>query len=213
MMKKGIKLLLIVLLWISIAIILYKMGFLSTDSSNFVSIIKGNYIEMQILFVFISTMRVLIFIPQTVFILIGSVIFGPYTSFILSLLALFFSQSIIYFIGVYFNKNLLKDNWISKNPSIIELVKTYSYKILALGIICPVTPSDLITATAGYINLGYKKCISLIVLVDAPLIFLYGFLGSGLTDASWFKLIALLILLLISYYSFMIWRKIKSSIQ
>lgn len=207
-MKKKIKLLLLIIIWLFVIAILYSSGILTTNINKINDIIHGNPLKMQLLFVFISTIRVIFFIPQTIFILLGSILFGPYIGFLLSLLSLALSQSIIYFIGIYFNKQFLGKDFLTKNSTIINIIKTYGYRILALGIVCPIAPSDLITASAACIKLSYKKCISVIVLADAPMIFLYGFLGSGFEGTYFFKILAVLTIAFISYYSFFIWNKI-----
>lgn len=211
-MKKKNKILIITVLWIIIIAILYSRGILTTDIDKVSAIIRNNPSKMQVLFVFLSTIRVVCFIPQTIFILIGSALFGPYTGFLLSILSLFLSQSIVYFIGRFFSKELLGDTFFAKYGNIIEIIKNYGYKILVLGIVCPITPSDLITASAGCIKLSYSKCVSAIVLADAPMIFLYGFLGSGIEGNYLFKILAILAIVFISYYSFLIWNKINKSI-
>lgn len=211
-MKKRNKILLITFLWITVIATLYCSGILTTDIDKISTILRNNPTKMQVLFVLISTIRVACFIPQTIFIFIGSVLFGPYTAFLLSVLSLFLSQSIMYFIGRFFSEELLGDNFFLKYDNIIPIIKIYGYKILVLGIVCPITPSDLITASAGCIKLSYKKCISVILLADAPMIFLYGFLGTGIEGNYLFKMLAILAIVFISYYSFLIWNKINKTI-
>lgn len=207
-MKRKNKLLLLIISWLIVIAILYNSGILTTDMNKITDLIKGNSLKMQLIFIFLSTIRVIFFIPQTVFILLGGIVFGPYVRFILSLLSLALSQSIMYFIGRYLNKQLLEKSFFNNHNNIINIIKTYGYKILALGIVCPVTPSDLITASAACIKLNYKKCILVIVLADAPMIFLYSFLGTGFEGTYFFKVLAVLAIVFISYYSFIIWNKI-----
>ncbi|WP_246578108.1 hypothetical protein [Clostridium frigoris] len=81
--------------------------------------------------------------------------------------------------------------------------------MLALGIACPVTPSDLLTLSSACIKLNYKKCIAIIVMADAPMIFLYGFLGTGIQGTFLFKTLAIVVIIFVSYYTFVIWNKIN----
>ncbi|WP_252215812.1 VTT domain-containing protein [Clostridium sp. VAP41] len=207
-MNRKNKLLLLGISWFIIVAILYATGILTTDLNKISHIIKGNLLVMQLIFVLLSTIRIVFFIPQTIFILIGSVIFGPYISFFLSLLSLALSQSLVYFIGRYLNTQILGEDFIDNNSNTINIIKKYGYKILVLGIVCPIAPSDLITASAACIKLNYKKCISLIVMADAPMIFLYGFLGAQIEGTYLFNILAVLAIAFISYYSFVIWNKI-----
>ncbi|MBU3182164.1 VTT domain-containing protein [Clostridium psychrophilum] len=117
----------------------------------------------------------------------------------------------MYAVGRYFQNQLLGENFLEKNRVTIAILKKYGYKILALGIACPVTPSDIITLSAACIKLNYKKCIVIILMADSPMIFLYGFLGTGIQGTFFFKTLAIVVIILVSYYTFVIWNKINNN--
>lgn len=210
-MKKRDRIIMILIFWIVVVSVLHSLGLITTDVNKINLIIGNNPIKMRCLFVFLSTVRVAFFIPQTIFIICGSMIFGPYEGFLLSVLSLAISQSIMYAVGRFFQKQLLGEEFLEKNKENIIVLKKHGYKVLALGIACPVTPSDLITVSAACIKLNYKKCIATIVMADAPMIFLYGFLGTGLQETVIFKVLAIIAITFVSYYTFYIWNKIKIS--
>lgn len=208
-MKRKNKVIMILIFWTIVVLILYSFGLLTTDFNKIKTIIGNNPIKMRCLFIFLSTVRVAFFIPQTVFIISGSMIFGPYEGFLLSVLSLTLSQSIMYIVGKYFREQLLGEEFLEKNKENIAILNKHGYKVLALGIACPVTPSDLITASAACIKLRYKKCIATIVMADAPMIFLYGFLGTKLEECVAIKVITVIAIVFISFYTFYIWNKMK----
>jgi uncharacterized membrane protein YdjX (TVP38/TMEM64 family) len=210
-MKKRNKLILMAIFWLAIVAVLYSQGMITTDINKINEVIGENPFKMRVLFVLLSTVRVLFFIPQTVFIIIGSMLFGPYVGFALSVLSLAISQSIMYAIGRYFQIKLLGKGFLEKNRITIAILEKYGYKVLALGIACPVTPSDLITLLAACIKLNYKKCIAIILMADAPMIFLYGFLGTRIQGTFFFKALAIIVIIFISYYTLVIWNKINSN--
>jgi uncharacterized membrane protein YdjX (TVP38/TMEM64 family) len=210
-MKKRNKIIMILVFWIVVMSVLHSLGFITTDFNKINVIIGNNPIKMRCLFVFLSTVRVGFFIPQTIFIIGGGMIFGPYEGFLLSVLALIISQSIMYVIGRFFQKQLLGESFLEKNKENITILKKHGYKVLALGIVCPVTPSDLITVSAACIKLNYKKCITTIVMAGAPMIFLYGFLGVGFENTAIFKVVVIIAITFASYYTFYIWNKIKKA--
>lgn len=212
-MKKRNKLILMAIFWLVIVVALYSQGLITTDVNKINEIIGKNPFNMRVLFVLLSTVRVLFFIPQTIFIIIGSMLFGPYAGFALSVLSLAMSQSIMYAIGRYFQNQLLGEEFLEKNKITMLILKKYGYKILALGIACPVTPSDLITLSAACIKLNFKKCIAIIVMADAPMIFLYGFLGTGIQGTFLFKILAIVAITFVSYYTFVIWNKINNNLN
>ncbi|WP_234124358.1 TVP38/TMEM64 family protein [Clostridium hydrogenum] len=210
-MKRKNKIIMILIFWTAVVCVLHRLGLVTTDLNKINAIIGNNPIKMRCLFVFLSTVRVVFFIPQTIFIICGSMIFGPYEGFILSVVSLAISQSIMYVVGRFFQKQLLGEEFLEKNKENLAIIKKHGYKVLALGIACPVTPSDLITVLAASIKLNYKKCILVTVMADAPMIFLYGFLGNGLQNTFIFKVFAVLAIAFVSYYTFYIWNRIKAS--
>lgn len=208
-MKKRNKVILILIFWIVVVYVLHSLGLITTDLNKINVIIGNNPLKMRCLFILLSILRVAFFIPQTIFIIFGSIVFGPYEGFILSVLSLVISQSIMYAIGRFFQKQLLGETFLEKNKETIAILKKHGYKVLALGIACPITPSDLITVSAACIRLDYKKCIATIVMAGAPMIFLYGFLGIGFKETVILKIIAVIAITFISYYTFYIWNKIS----
>lgn len=209
-MNKKRKVLIVIALWMMVAFILYKCGFLITDINKIRELIGNNPLEMRLLFILLSTIRIMLFIPQTIFILVGSVVFGVYEGTLLSLIALFLSQSFMFFIGKYFGNDLL-DVKKSKYKDIIEDIRLYGYRFLALGVICPVAPLDSIVFLTGLIGLKYKKVMATIIIVDIPMIILYSVVGGGINQSIFVKIFAVVAIAFISYYTFILWNKIKSS--
>ena len=129
-MKKRNKLILMAIFWLAIVVVLYSQGMITTDINKINEIIGKNPFKMRSLFMILSTVRVLFFIPQTIFIIIGSMLFGPYVGFALSVLSLSISQSIMYAIGRYFQNQLLGEEFLEKNRVTIAILKKYGYKMV-----------------------------------------------------------------------------------
>ncbi|GKX65236.1 TVP38/TMEM64 family protein [Inconstantimicrobium mannanitabidum] len=210
-MKKRNKIIMTLIFWIIIVLILYSMGLLTTDFNKINLIIGDNPIKMRFLFVLFSTVRIAFFIPQTIFTIGGSMVFGPYEGFFLSILSLVISHSILYAIGIFFEKQLLGEGFFEKNKENITVLSKHGYKVLALGVACPVTPSDFMTILAACIKLNYKKSILTVLIASAPMTFLYGFLGNGFKETAIFRIFVAIVIVLVSYYTFRIWNKIKKS--
>lgn len=210
-MKKRYKIIMLLISWIIVAFVLYRLGLITTNFNKINTIIGNNPVKMRCLFVLLSTFRVVLFIPQTVFIICGDMVFSTHEVFFLSVLSLVISQSIMYAFGRYFQKQLLGDTFLEKNKETIEIIKKHGYKVLALGIACPVTPSDLITVSAACIKLEFMKCIATTIMADAPMIFLYSLLGNKFNGTIAYKIFVVLAIIIVSYYSLHIWNKIKRS--
>ncbi|MEN8906655.1 MAG: VTT domain-containing protein [Clostridiales bacterium] len=173
------------------------------------NIVITNPIEAKIIFVVISILRIFLFIPQLVLIISGGVFFGVYNGFILSLISLLISQSLIFYIGKNFTNIKCLNNLLHVNKKIIDNVRKYGYKLLGIGMICPFTPSDFIMLSAAYIKLTYKKSLIVTLIVNIPMVFLYNFLGTDFNNSILIKVLSIISLSIISYYSFIIWNKLK----
>lgn len=209
-LTKGTRVLLIISIWIVTTVILYILGLLTTDIDKINEMIGNNPMKMRVIFVLLSSLRAIFFIPQTIFILIGGVLFGVCEGFVLSLIALIIGQSIMYVVGKYFGEWFLGEKFLEKNINLIAYIRKYGYKFLALGIACPVIPSDTITLLSGGIKLDYKKSIITIILASTPIMFLYGLIGNGVTKSFVFSALLITSITLISYYIFILWNKIKA---
>lgn len=161
------------------------------------------------LFLLLSIVKIVFFIPQGIFIIYRSMIFGSYEGFLLYILSLVISQSILYAIGNLFQKQL-GDAFLEKNKDAITIVKKYGYKVLALGVACPLISSNLITVSAAIIKMDYKKCILTILMAEIPVIFLYAFLGNGFMDNVEFKTYIAITIAFLSYYIFYLWNRIRN---
>ncbi|MEG2892265.1 MAG: VTT domain-containing protein [Clostridium sp.] len=190
---------LIIVIWSILGLLLYNTGILSSSSSITDFLAECNSLNGYIVFVLISVGRIVLFVPQTVLIIVGSVIFGPVVGSILSIIALFISQSIMYMLGRFSSDNNFIKDKISSNNKYGNLINKYGYRVLAMGIICPIAPSDLIVLITGYLRLNYIKSILVIVLVDSPMIFLYS-LSIGMDTGYITKIISIISILIISVY-------------
>lgn len=98
------------------------------------------------IFLFLSLwiLRLIIFIPGITLTILGGLVFLPVQAFFLSLVGLILSGTLVFLVG---KKRLFKkkrDRLKEKHLDIINLIETYNYKFLALGVICPIAPTDVI---------------------------------------------------------------------
>ncbi|KHD36561.1 hypothetical protein NL50_08510 [Clostridium acetobutylicum] len=208
-MKKLHKTIMLLIFWIILLFIAYKFGLHSAYFNKLSVIAESNPILIRCLFVLLSTIRIVFLIPQTIFIIYGNMLFGPYEGFILSMLSLVISQSIMYAMGRVI-ENQFCGTFLERNKEKIVIIKNESYKILALGIICPIIPSDLMTMSAAFIKLSYKKCVAVIAIAGAPIVLLYNFLGTRLITNIAFKSYTTITITFLSYYIFCLWNKSKN---
>ncbi|MEF9934716.1 MAG: hypothetical protein RR898_07240, partial [Clostridium sp.] len=82
------------------------------------------------------------------------------------------------------------------------------YKMISMGIICPIAPSDVIVMITGYLRFSYIRSLVVIILSDLPMIFLYS-LAASFNTGYIVKVISLLSIIGVSIYGIYIFIKIK----
>ncbi|MEG2812893.1 MAG: VTT domain-containing protein, partial [Clostridium sp.] len=187
---------------------IYKLDILNSKDSIIMFLEDSNNVYGYIIFIILSVIRIALFIPQTILIITGSIIFGPITGTILSVIALILSQSIMYVVGRYFGENSLIYFLLNENNRYKDLLKKYGYKMISMGIICPIAPSDVIVMITGYLRFSYIRSLVVIILSDLPMIFLYS-LAASFNTGYIVKVISLLSIIGVSIYGIYIFIKIK----
>lgn len=211
-MKINIKKIIIVACWLIIIACLYTSGLITADMTKIRSIVGNNQIGIMLFFVFISTFRVVFLIPSFAFIILGGMFFGASTGFMLSLISLIISETIIFIIAKYLgNKNL--NDYLNKNHTkLMLLTKKYGCEFLALGIICPISPTDIVCFIASMMKFNYKNYIFTVIFANIPLMIMYSYLGENRCASPLNTFILITVISTISFYTISIWRKLKLSI-
>jgi uncharacterized membrane protein YdjX (TVP38/TMEM64 family) len=69
---------------------------------------------------------------------------------------------------------------------------------LALGIICPIAPTDAICYLSAAAGLNYKTYIFTIILANIPLMLIYSFVGISVSDSLFGTTLVILSVMLIA---------------
>lgn len=207
------KIIIVVFIWLIIAKLLLDAGLLTADVQNLKDIVYKYEDLAEIIFVLISTFRVITFIPSTIFIILGGLVFGPIEGFILSMCAMVFSETIIYLIGKYFRNTRLKEHIYKKHTNIVKMVDEFNYIILAIGVLTPITNTDLFCLVSSFMGLKYIKYILTIIIANIPLMLIYSYIGSGVKNSSYGIVIPILILIPILIYSYYKYKGMKNKLK
>jgi uncharacterized membrane protein YdjX (TVP38/TMEM64 family) len=207
--KKLIKLT-IALLWICIGYALYNNNIITLNKDLIIMHVKESPYYGKILFTFLASARVFMFIPGVLFMIVGGVLFGPFTGFFLSMTAMVISESLIYFISKIFDCNELKEILFRKYPYIGPLIKEYDYRFLSLGIITPIAPTDIICFLSGLSGIKYKKYITTVVITNIPMMLLYNSMGDSFGNSVGNTLLLIFSLIICGSVSIQIWFKLKN---
>ncbi len=178
-----------VLLFSWISLILFSVGlyflrpqlFTSEKLASFFHNFEG---YILVIYIFICMFRGFTLIPSTPFVIAGTILFPdkPVAIFIISLVGILSSSSIIYYFSGYFSF----DKYFEKKfPGKIKAIETKLNKksgffFISLWYFIPASPSDLIGYVAGTVKMNFKKFISAVFVGSVPFLAMYVFFGSGL---------------------------------
>lgn len=209
-MKISYKKITVIVLWAAVFIFLYRKGLITTDIDKIRDIIGSQPSKMMMLFALMSVLRVLFFVPGVIFMVLGGICFGFKLGFVLSLLTLVVSEILVYIIGRYFIGKRLY-SYLKKNyQELVLLTNRYGYGFLALGILCPVIPTDAVCLIAAMFNFNFKKYTITVFAANAPLVFLYSYLSGSSLEAVYVNIIMAIALVSLTIYTIIVWNRLRA---
>lgn len=170
--------------------------------------IEGNPLS-EVFFIGLWSIRLIAFIPGVTLMLLGGVIFEPNKAFVLSLLGIVISDAIVFAIAKVKILSGLRKRIENKYPEVISLLEAYNYKILGIGVLCPVAPTDAIVFLSSYMGISFSKFLLVFIGANLPALFLYSYLGQSF-DGSIFNTIMIVVTLTITgIFSVKLWNELK----
>ncbi|KMY53086.1 hypothetical protein AC623_03005 [Bacillus sp. FJAT-27231] len=205
-MKKKV---LVVAIWILLIYVLKQHHLLSPDLDRLKELISENSNYAMLLFVALWGVRLLIFIPGITLMILGGICFEPLLGFLLSMAGIILSETLVYifsktFIGMKLNKFLK-----NKSPKLRALLKTYNYKFLALGIVCPIASTDAICFLSASLGLTYTTYMLTIIVANIPMALLYGFIGPSLNGSLLGIAAVVIVFIVVTIMSVNAWNKLN----
>lgn len=204
---KKISKFLIVTIWIALIYILFKLNLLTGNMDNLNDFFSncGNY--KVLIFIALSSLRIVALIPSAVFMILGGMIFTPIEGFVLTLISVILSETIVYITSKVLVSSDTQGYFVNKYPKLYELLLGNNTKILAIGILCPIAPSDAVCFLASSTGLSYRKFILTVIAANMPMMILYSFLGGNVISSANNTTIIVAIIFVISMYSIYLWNK------
>jgi len=123
---------------------------------------------------------VVIPIPTTLTVLVGTAIYGPFVAFLYATIGVILGSSIAFFIGRYCSRPAI--NWIfgkEKVEKYQNLLNKRAELILFLTLTLPFFPDDLICMMAGVCNIKYIKFLLISIFARGVGLATISFFGSG----------------------------------
>lgn len=119
------------------------------------------------------------------------------------------SGTLVYLFSRSFTNNKVKRFLDNQYPAFNDLLATYIYKFLALGMICPIAPTDIICFLSASVGIKYSTYILTIIIANTPLRMLYSFVGISLLESKLGKALVIITFVLVATISIKVWTTLK----
>ncbi|AIX06222.1 MULTISPECIES: TVP38/TMEM64 family protein [Bacillus] len=200
---------LIIALWFLAIYIAKEYHLLSLDMDDLQEFISLNTKYAMLLFIALWIIRLLFFIPGVTLMFLGGVCFDPVVSFILSMAGIFLSETLVYvFSRMFSSGNMMKDLE-RKYPELKKLLETYNYKFLALGMICPIAPTDVVCFLSAAVGIKYTTYILTVIVTNIPLLIFSNFIVINFSESLMGTVLVVASFVLVSIVSIKMWNTLK----
>ncbi|MED3514040.1 VTT domain-containing protein [Bacillus subtilis] len=200
---------LIIALWFLAIYIAKEYHLLSLDMDDLQEFISLNTKYAMLLFIALWIIRLLFFIPGVTLMFLGGVCFDPVVSFILSMAGIFLSETLVYvFSRMFSSGNMIKDLE-RKYPELKKLLETYNYKFLALGMICPIAPTDVVCFLSAAVGIKYTTYILTVIVTNIPLLIFSSFIVINFSESLMGTVLVVASFVLVSIISIKMWNTLK----
>ncbi|RJS62623.1 TVP38/TMEM64 family protein [Bacillus sp. PK3_68] len=209
-MKKSI---FIIAVWLVSIYVLKHNHLLPSDMDELKEFISRHTEYAMLLFVALWCLRLLVFIPGATLMIFGGVYFEPLLGFLLSMAGIILSETLVYLfsktvIGTKLSRLLEK-----KRPELGALLETQNYKFLALGIICPIAPTDAICFLSASLGAKYMRYMLTIIVSNLPLLLLYSLIGTSISESLIGMTAGVVLLGGVTVVSINIWNNLKNAVN
>jgi len=199
--------LLIIAIWATLIYILFRFNLLTGNISNINQFLINCGSYKDLIFIALATLRIVALIPSAVFMILAGIIFNPVEGVALTFISVVLSETIIFIISKILVCSNIQNYLVKRYPKLYKLLLKNNTKILAIGILCPIAPSDVACFLAGSTGLSYRKFMLTVVMSNMPMMILFSFLGNNVMSSGSNTIIIAAIIALMSIYSIYLWKK------
>ncbi|TYS21981.1 TVP38/TMEM64 family protein [Bacillus subtilis] len=163
----------------------------------------------MLLFIALWIVRLLFFIPGVTLMFLGGICFDPIVSFILSMAGIMLSETLVYLFSKMFSSGKMMKDLERKHPELKKLLEAYNYKFLALGMICPIAPTDVVCFLSAAVGLKYRVYILTVIITNIPLLIFSSFIVINFSESIVGTVLVIISFALISVVSIKMWNSLK----
>jgi len=180
--------LIIIGMWITLFFIAYHYHLTNLSISEWKTLLQHTSVNISILFVLVFCLRIILFMPSSVLIVVGSFLFSPIENICLSLIGMFLTETFIYAISRTVSQNKVNQYIHKKYPSLYEKILKNRSRYLFGAIATPLAPTDAACFAAASTKMPYFHYITIVILGNIPIAILYTFYGDLLFSSPWITL-------------------------
>ncbi|MFL0246526.1 TVP38/TMEM64 family protein [Candidatus Clostridium stratigraminis] len=151
-----------------------------------------------IVFIFLFTIKaILIFFPTMIFTAIAGNIFGPFLGFFITIVGLFTSATVAFFLSKFLGKSFANKVTRGKLLKLDDNIEQHGFKIMLLMRLSTLFPFDPLSYAAGLTKLSYFDFITATIIGSAPEMLAYSFVGHNMLRPSIHKIIIPILLIIV----------------
>ena len=163
----------------------------------------------ELIFISLWSLRLILFIPGVTLMILGGLIFDPSKAFLLSMIGMVLSDILVFLLAKSKLLSGFRNKLENKYTDIIDLIEKYNYKILGIGVLCPVAPTDAIVFLSSYVGMKFSRFLVVFIIANIPALFLYSNLGESFQDSNMNTIFIIITLIISGILSIKLWNNLK----
>lgn len=181
--KKYLRWTWIVLILIAVTLFLIYPNSFTAESLK--TILNDNSSLILLAFIVLSCIRALFFLPSTLFVLMGTVLYPDEPVFVLivSMIGILIGASLVYkAASILTPEQLFSGKNLTRMEGVRSKMEKYGFSIVLLWSFFPAVPTDLICYVAGTIKMSFWKFILAVFLGEIILVSIYIWSGKSIIE-------------------------------
>lgn len=174
--------------WLSLAaisVILFLVYRDNFTAENLKSAFNDNAGLILTLYIILSCVRAMLFLPSTPFILVGTALYpdSPILVLCISMAGILIGASLVYKSASFLApESLFTGKTLTRMEGVHRKMEKHGFFIVLLWSFFPAVPTDLICFVAGTIRMSFLKFISALFLGELVLVCLYIWTGKAILE-------------------------------
>ena len=181
--KKYLRWTWIVLILIAVTLFLIYPNSFTAESLK--TVLNDNSSLILLAFLMLSCIRALFFLPSTLFVIMGTVLYPDEPVFVLivSMIGILIGASLVYkAASILTPEQLFRGKNLTRMEGVRSKMEKYGFSIVLLWSFFPAVPTDLICYVAGTIKMSFWKFILAVFLGEIILVSIYVWSGKSIIE-------------------------------